>query len=167
MGYEDLYFGIAVFLTLWTLCAVVAVASRLVLNRVLSRQKQLEPLILVNVITAAGLCPLLVVLTVSLFRGIMDLDDSGYTVSLVILGLLGIWSLLVFVWQMTIPMTDGRRSTRPNVLWAGIQLGTVIVMIIGLFAFQSACVLENSGSGGSCGLPTRPGVTVPTPTPGS
>jgi hypothetical protein len=95
MGYEEyaLYFWGTVFLIVCTLGAVVG-------HLVFSKRRQREPLVLLNIITAAGLCPLLaglvVGLTMDLFsRGIMELDDSDFTVSVVVLGLLGIWSLLL------------------------------------------------------------------------
>jgi hypothetical protein len=173
MGYVEvaMYFWGAVFLILWTLCAVVAVVGRLVFNRVFKRKRQKEHLALVNVITAAGLCLFLAyqvfALTLALFSGIMELDESDFWVLLVILSLLGIWSLSAFVWQMILVAEGRRRSTESNVLWAGIQLGIIIVVVIGLFAFEGSCVSETNGTSARCGLPMRPGVTVPTPTPGT
>ncbi len=41
----------------------------------------------------------------------------------------------------------------------------IIVMFIGLVAFEAECVAETNGSIGRCGLPIRPGVVVPTSAP--
>jgi len=150
----------------WPLCGVVSI----LVFKVFNRTRSMNHPILVNLITAAGLGFLLaldLVATVSdLFgSGIIELDDNGFVDFLCTLVLLGLWSLLAFALNAGLRLRREPSASWSSVLLAGTQLAVIIVMMFGLFAFQATCVAEDNGSDAICGVPTRPGVIVPTPLP--
>ncbi len=151
-------------LLLWAVSGVVGITGIVVFNR----KGHMSPLVFVNVVTAAGLCSLVVAffriqtLFAQFGSGIIALDDRDIGDLLVFFLLLGIWGVGAFALILGSRLVGARYASTANVLWAGVQLGMIIVMFNALLAFQAACVSETNGSIGTCGLPIRPGVVVPT-----
>jgi len=151
-------------LLLWAVCGVVCITGILVFNR----KGHVSPLVFVNVVTAAGLGSLVIAffriqtLFAQFGSGIVALNDRDIGDLLVFFVLLGIWSVSAFTLILGCRLVGSHYASKANVLWAGVQLGTMMVMFIGLVAFGAACVSETNGSIGTCGLPIRPGVVVPT-----
>src|SRR5260370_28575163 len=139
-------------LLLWAACGVIGIIGILVFKR----KRHMSPLVFVNVVTAAGLCSFLVAvfriptLFVQFGLGIIALDDRDIGDLLVFFILLGIWGVGVFALILGCRLVQQQTASKANVFWAGIQLGMIIVMFIGLVAFDAACVPETNGSIGRC-----------------
>jgi hypothetical protein len=154
-----------ILLLFWTFWAVVGVL-------VFFRRRQMRLPGFANLITAAGLWPFVAysVLTIPfdvVGSGMIELDDRGYVDLLAYLSILGICALGAFAAVVGAPLIAKSSGSKRNVLLSGVQLGMIIVLLVGLVRFQATCVMEDNGSDATCGLPIRPGVVVPTPTPGS
>jgi len=151
-------------LLLWAVSGVVGITGILVFNR----KGRMRPLVFVNVVAAAGLFSLVVAffrietLFAQFGSGIVALNDRDIGDLLVFFMLLGIWNVSAFALILGCRLAGAQYASKANVWWAGAQLGVMIVMFIGLVAFGAACVSETNGSVGTCGLPIRPGVVVPT-----
>jgi cytochrome bd-type quinol oxidase subunit 2 len=88
-------------------------------------------------------------------------------VTTILLFPLSLLSLVLFGKALVGYQQKKRPEKKTPVVWAGILCGVTIFLLgSSLYLFGFACVDDGSFNGnGSCGLPVRPGVVVPTPVP--